>query len=197
MLHDALQYSLRNVARNGSVKMAKDKEEKYTMQEMADILKVNKTTVYRYLKKKKIIPATVKSNTNYYAATVLQQLKKHFNADTTMNTGPKSANDKLIEALQQQVHSLQDELQSEKFRSDKALDAKDRQIDELNARLRESHQLQLGLQKKLKMLPELKETTVVTDNDVSEEDSSEDAESSPKQDSKEGFWHRFFGKKTT
>lgn len=196
-MHDVLQYSLRNIAGNGSVEMAKGKEKKYTMQEMADILKVNKTTVYRYLKKKKIIPATVESNTNYYTATVLQQLKKHFSADTTTNTGSKSANDKLIEVLQQQVHRLQDELQNEKFRSDKALDAKDRQIDELNARLRESHQLQLGLQKKLKMLPELKETTVVTDNAVSEEDSSEDAESSPKQDSKEGFWHRFFGKKNT
>ena len=177
--------------------MANGKEKKYTMQEMADVLKVNKTTVYRYLKKKKIAPATVESNTNYYNATVLQQLKKHFSVDATMNTSSKSANDRLIEVLQQQVHSLQEELQNEKFRSDKALDAKDRQIDELNSRLRESHQLQLGLQKKLKMLPELKETTVVADNDVSEEGNNENAESNLKPDSKEGFWHRFFGKKAT
>ena len=44
-------------------------------------------------------------------------------------------------------------IQSIQCRNDKALDAKDKQIDELNNRLRESHQLQLGLQEKLKMLP--------------------------------------------
>lgn len=165
------------------------------MQEMADILKVNKTTVYRYLKKKKIAPAMVESNTNYYNATVLQQLKKHFNADTTVNMVSKSANDRLIEVLQHQVQSLQEELQNEKIRSDKSLDAKDRQIDELNSRLRESHQLQLGLQKKLKMLPELQEASIVADNDVPKKDNSEDTESNSKSNSKEGFWHRIFGKK--
>ena len=46
--------------------MVNPKDKTYTMQEMADILKVNKTTVYRYLKKKNIAPATVKSNTNHY-----------------------------------------------------------------------------------------------------------------------------------
>ena len=132
--------------------MANNKDKTFTMQEMADILKVNKTTVYRYLKKEKISPATIESNTNYYSATVMQQLKNHFKVDEIRNNALKSPNDKLIETLQNQVQSLQEELRDEKFRSDKALEAKDRQIEELNNRLKESHQLQLGLQKKLEMI---------------------------------------------
>ena len=111
--------------------MAKPKNKSYTMQEMADILKVNKTTVYRYLKKNNITPATIKSNANHYDATVLQQLKKHFKASDTTNV-TKSANDRLIETLQQQVQSLQEELKGEKIRADKQAEAKDRQIDALN-----------------------------------------------------------------
>lgn len=177
--------------------MGKAKDKTYTMQEMADNVGVNKTSVYRFLKKENIAPAMTKGNTNFYNATTMQRLKNHFKKGDNKAKTSKPSNDLLIETLQQQVKSLQEELSEEKSRSDKALSAKDTQIDELNSRLQESHQLQLGLQKKLKMLPELKETTVVTDNAVSEEDSSEDAESSPKQDSKEGFWHRFFGKKNT
>lgn len=55
--------------------MSVNSSKKYTMQEMADILKVNKTTVYRYLKKERIDPATVVSNTNYYDAMILKRLK--------------------------------------------------------------------------------------------------------------------------
>lgn len=191
--------SLRNIAKNEGAMVTENKDKYYTMQEMADVLEVNKTTVYRYLKKEHISPATVESNTNHYSATVLQQLKKHFKTDGTGSSTPKTANDRLIETLQQQVQSLQEELRDEKFRSDKALDAKDRQIDDLNERLKESHQLQLGLQKKLEMLPEPNETTIVASNDDVEEGNNDNGksdvpESSPEQNSRPGFWQRLFGK---
>lgn len=133
--------------------MSVNSSKKYTMQEMADILKVNKTTVYRYLKKERIDPATVASNTNYYDAMILKRLKKHFNVSENKKHRSESSHELLIETMQQQIMSLQEELSTEKSRNDKALEAKDKQIEELNNRLRESHQLQLGLQEKLKMLP--------------------------------------------
>lgn len=145
--------SLRNIARNGDIIMSVNSSKKYTMQEMADILKVNKTTVYRYLKKERIDPATVASNTNYYDAMILKRLKKHFNVSENKKHRSESSHELLIETMQQQIMSLQEELSTEKSRNDKALEAKDKQIEELNNRLRESHQLQLGLQEKLKMLP--------------------------------------------
>lgn len=152
------------------------------MQEMADILKVNKTTVYRYLKKKSIAPATVKSNTNHYNATVLQQLKKHFKASDTANVA-KSANDRLIETLQLQVQSLQEELREEKVRADKQAEAKDRQISALNDRLQEAHQLQLGLENQLKMLPNKKVVEGETTDSEAKEDNTE------KNATHKSWWH--------
>lgn len=162
--------------------MAKPKNKSYTMQEMADILKVNKTTVYRYLKKNNITPATIKSNANHYDATVLQQLKKHFKASDTTNV-TKSANDRLIETLQQQVQSLQEELKGEKIRADKQAEAKDRQIDALNDRLQEAHQLQLGLEKQLKMLPSKNVVEgEATDSEIKEDNTEKNA-------THKSWWH--------
>lgn len=162
--------------------MVNPKDKTYTMQEMADILKVNKTTVYRYLKKKNIAPATVKSNTNHYNATVLQQLKKHFKVSDTANVA-KSANDRLIETLQRQVQSLQEELREEKVRADKQAEAKDRQISALNDRLQEAHQLQLGLENQLKMLPNKKVVEGETTDSEAKEDNTE------KNATHKSWWH--------
>ncbi|OJI11589.1 hypothetical protein BJI45_00860 [Limosilactobacillus reuteri] len=101
--------------------------------------------------KEGIAPATTKRNTNLYNATTLQRVKEHFSKKNSNNSEKKAPNDLLIETLRQQVSSLQNELINEKSRSDKALIAKDKQIDDLNARLAESHQLQLGLQKELEI----------------------------------------------
>ncbi|KPD33473.1 hypothetical protein AN404_06795 [Pediococcus acidilactici] len=177
--------------------MTNKKEKDYTMQEMADILNVNKTTVYRFLKKQSIAPAMVKSNTNYYSATTMQHLKKHFNASDSKEQKSKTSNELLIETLQQQVASLQEELSEEKSRNDKALDAKDKQIYELNNRLRESHQLQLGLQEKLKMLPGSDKQLVdgeTTDTSNTSATTKEEKGNVNKQKSpKKGLWQRLFG----
>lgn len=192
VLQNSLLKSLRNIARNEDIIMSVNSSKKYTMQEMADILKVNKTTVYRYLKKESIDPATVASNTNYYDATVLKQLKKHFNVSDNKEHHSESSHELLIETMRQQIMSLQEELSTEKERNDKALEAKDKQIDELNNRLRESHQLQLGLQEKLKMLPNPDKHVV--DGEASDTSNVTNEEKDSKQKSpKKGLMHWLFG----
>lgn len=187
--------SLRNIARNGDIIMSVNSSKKYTMQEMADILKVNKTTVYRYLKKERIDPATVASNTNYYDAMILKRLKKHFNVSENKKHRSESSHELLIETMQQQIMSLQEELSTEKSRNDKALEAKDKQIEELNNRLRESHQLQLGLQEKLKMLPNPDKHVVDGETtDTSNTSTVTNEENDSKQKSpKKGLLHWLFG----
>lgn len=193
---------LRNIARNGDIIMSVNSSKKYTMQEMADILKVNKTTVYRYLKKERIDPATVASNTNYYDAMILKRLKKHFNVSENKKHRSESSHELLIETMQQQIMSLQEELSTEKSRNDKALEAKDKaleakdkQIEELNNRLRESHQLQLGLQEKLKMLPNPDKHVVDGETtDTSNTSTVTNEENDSKQKSpKKGLLHWLFG----
>ena len=58
--------------------MPESKEKLYTMQEMADEIGINKTTVYRYIKKNNIADAMIQGNTNYYSAMTMKRLKKHF-----------------------------------------------------------------------------------------------------------------------
>lgn len=161
------------------------------MQEIASLVGVNKSTVYRYLSKEGIAPATTKRNTNLYDASTMQQLKKHFNKDNTNNSEKKSANELLIETLQQQIASLKKELTNEKVRNDKALMAKDKQIDELNTRLAESHQLQLGLQKELEVHKDDSTQLVLDGQTVSKTNSSESKEKAPEHH-KKGFWSNLF-----
>lgn len=112
------------------------------MQEIANILKVNKSTVFRQLKKDNIEPAMKEGNTNYYDAIVLQQLKQHFQAT---NKEP-SKRDLLVETLQQQVAQLQQELEKERVRSDKQLHEKDKQIESLHKLMDQNQQLLLNEQ---------------------------------------------------
>ncbi|CUR43547.1 hypothetical protein LRLP16767_LRLP167_01346 [Limosilactobacillus reuteri] len=176
------------------------KDKMYTMQEMAEKLRVNKTTVYRYLKKQDIAPATTKSNTNLYDATVLQRLKKHFNSHNNSNEPKKSANEQLIASLQQQVTDLKSELADEKKRSDKALQMKDDQINALNKLMDQNQQLLLNTQEENKRLLSLnppKEKTV-RDGNFRESKQSQDKKDNPvenrKSPKKKSFLGKLFGK---
>ncbi len=120
----------------------------YTMQEIADTLGVNKSSVFRYLKKENIAPATKEGNTNYYDATTLQHLKQHFKT----NNSKETKKDLLIETLQQQIKHLQEELNTEKDRNDKQLQVKDNQIKNLHKLLDQSQQLILNAQEENKKL---------------------------------------------
>ena len=66
--------------------MSKANSKYYTMQEMAGKVGVNKSTVYRYLLKEGIAPATTKRNTNLYNATTLQRVKEHFSKKNSNNS---------------------------------------------------------------------------------------------------------------
>lgn len=178
----------------GELIMSKANSKYYTMQEMAGKVSVNKSTVYRYLLKEGIAPATTKRNTNLYNATTLQRVKEHFIKKSSNNFEKKVPNDLLIETLRQQVSSLQNELINEKSRSDKALIAKDKQIDDLNARLAESHQLQLGLQKELEIHKDSDSSNhlVLDGQTVTKTNYSKSEEKKPPEGSKKGFWSKLF-----
>lgn len=178
----------------GELIMSKTNSKYYTMQEMAGKVGVNKSTVYRYLLKEGIAPATTKRNTNLYNATTLQRVKEHFSKKNSNNSEKKAPNDLLIETLRQQVSSLQNELINEKSRSDKALIAKDKQIDDLNARLAESHQLQLGLQKELEIHKDSDSSNhlVLDGQTVSKTNYSKSEEKKTPEGSKKGFWSKLF-----
>lgn len=45
------------------------------MQNMADLIGVNKSSVYRFLKKENISPTIVQNNTQYYSSIALQRVK--------------------------------------------------------------------------------------------------------------------------
>ena len=178
----------------GGVVMSDDQDKLYTMQEIADNIGVNKTTVYRYIKKNNIANAMIQGNANYYDATVMKRLKKHFGKENARHEERKTLNEQLIETLQQQIKELQQELNNEKNRSDKALLAKDKQIGELNARLKESHQLQLGLQKKLRILPDKSNSPVVeadAQEIINQEPNNE--ENTKEETHKKSFWKKIFG----
>lgn len=178
----------------GELIMSKTDSKYYTMQEMAGKVGVNKSTVYRYLLKEGIAPATTKRNTNLYNATALQRVKEHFSKKNSNNSEKKAPNDLLIETLRQQVSSLQNELINEKSRSDKALIAKDKQIDDLNVRLAESHQLQLGLQKELEIHKDSDSSNhlVLDGQTVSKTNYSKSEKKKTPEGSKKGFWSKLF-----
>ena len=98
----------------GGVVMSDDQDKLYTMQEIADNIGVNKTTVYRYIKKNNIANAMIQGNANYYDATVMKRLKKHFGKENARHEERKKLNEQLIETLQQQIKELQQELNNEK-----------------------------------------------------------------------------------
>ena len=113
----------------------------YSITDMSKKLGVNRSSVFRTIKKKNIAPVTTKGNKNLYSATVLQQLKKHFNTD---NKPKRSATDELITTLQQQIIDLKQELNEEKIRADKQLAEKDNQIKGYQKLLDQNQQLLLN-----------------------------------------------------
>lgn len=116
------------------------------MQEIADFIGVNKSSVYRFLRKENIKPATTRNNTQYYSAIAMQSVKKHFQANRTSEK--KYPRDLLIESLQQQVAELKKELSEEKVRADTQLAEKDKQIQGYQKLIDQSQQLLLNEQNK-------------------------------------------------
>ncbi|HJG16168.1 hypothetical protein ACLUXW_08230 [Limosilactobacillus reuteri subsp. suis] len=119
---------------------------KYTMQNMADLIGVNKSSVYRFLKKENISPTIVQNNTQYYSSIALQRVKKHFNTTHTNSNERVDNRDLLINSLQQQIKDLKAELSEEKVRADAQLAEKDKQIIGYQKLVDQSQQLLLNEQ---------------------------------------------------
>lgn len=126
--------------------MVKSSKDSYTMQEIADLMGVNKSSVYRFLRKENIKPATIRNNTQYYSAIAMKNVRRHFQA--TRNSERKDAHDLLLESLQQQVIDLKKELAEEKVRADTQLAEKDKQIRGYQKLVDQSQQLLLNEQNK-------------------------------------------------
>lgn len=129
----------------------------YSITEMGEILEVNRSSVFRVLKKENVAPATTKGNKNLYDATVLQQLKKHFNNDSLRTK--ESPTDQLISALQQQINDLRKELSETKKQSNEQLARKDEQISGYQKLLDQNQQLLLNEQNK-----KISSTTIPKEN---------------------------------
>lgn len=119
----------------------------YSITEMSEILEVNRSSVFRVLKKENVAPATTKGNKNLYDATVLQQLKKHFSNDNSKET-KNSPTAQLIAALQQQINDLRKELSETKRQANEQLARKDEQISGYQKLLDQNQQLLLNEQNK-------------------------------------------------
>lgn len=119
--------------------------ELYSITDMSKVLGVNRSSVFRIIKKQNIAPATTKGNKNLYSATVLHQLRKHFSTDDKAKQSPTN---ELITMLQQQINDLNKELREEKTRADKQLAEKDKQIKVYQKLLDQNQQLLLNEQNK-------------------------------------------------
>lgn len=122
------------------------KHKYYSITEMGEILEVNRSSVFRVLKKENIAPATAKGNKNLYDATVLQRLKKHFGNGNSR--AKESPTDQLIAALQQQINDLRKELSETKRQANEQLARKDEQISGYQKLLDQNQQLLLNEQNK-------------------------------------------------
>lgn len=89
-----------------------------TVPEIADILKINKLRVYRYIKKESIDPADTVKGVQYFDDTAQKAIIKHFEsiddtttdkADTSNDTGDTSADISDIEALKDDIIKRQDD----------------------------------------------------------------------------------------
>lgn len=163
----------------------------YTMLEMAKIAGTSKSTVYRTIKEKHIKPTKHKGQSNLYDEAVLKLVISKIEEDSVSHDPVQRIS---IETLQKQ------------------LEAKDKQIDQLNEQLRmaqinlsQSQQLQLKQAEQIKRLEAPQEPTgaiVSASNGKDTEESTQDGKTSHRtneddqgKDPKRSLWARIFGKK--
>lgn len=163
----------------------------YTMLEMAKIAGTSKSTVYRTIKEKHIEPTKHKGQSNLYDEAVLKLVISKIEEDSVSHDPVQRIS---IETLQKQ------------------LEAKDKQIDQLNEQLRmaqinlsQSQQLQLKQAEQIKRLEAPQEPTgaiVSASNGKDTEESTQDGKTSHRtneddqgKDPKRSLWARIFGKK--
>lgn len=179
------------ISRIEMLQLSERKEETlYSQTQIASKLKISQSTVTRLLKKNGIKPVKTKGKSKLYSDEQIDNLnlsilhqkekyrKNYDNSDISI-------------FLQKEISKLHDENEKLEKNYSEQLKAKDKQINDLNKRLEEAHKLQLGLEQKLKMLPDSSsEKTVV---DAKAVDAKENPDKSPQKTNKRGFWSRLFG----
>lgn len=162
------------------------KDKLYSQTQLAKELKVSQSTITRLIRDSGIKPTKTIGKKKLFSKDQLKILRlssferKKDNAQNVSNSG-------LSIFLQEEIKRLHEENEKLTERYTEQLKAKDKQIDDLNERLSESHKLQLGLENQLKMLPEATQEPEKTE----ETNIVEENKKAPKP-GKKGFWGRIF-----
>lgn len=172
--------------------MSENKKEEmlYSQTQIASNLKISQSTVTRLLKKNGLRPVKIKGKAKLYSKDQIETLNLSILQQKERHNQNYDNNDISI-FLQKEISKLHNENERLEKNYSEQLKAKDKQINDLNERLEESHKLQLGLEQKLKMLPDSSpEKTVVEAHTI---EAKENSKEPSKDTSKKGFWSRIFG----
>lgn len=163
------------------------KDKLYSQTELANKLKVSQSTITRLIKESGINPAKTEGRKKLYSEDQIKLLQ--VSSFERKKDEPKHVDSTNLSIfLQDEIKRLHEENDKLVERYTEQLNAKDKQIDDLNERLSESHKLQLGLEQQLKMLPEAH----VPPQEPVEGNSTRDTKKAPKTE-KKSFWRKIFG----
>lgn len=167
----------------------KDREERlYSQTQLAKELKVSQSTITRLIRDSGIKPTKAVGKKKLFSKDQLKAL--HLSSfERKKNSNKTIDNSGLSIFLQEEIKRLHEENEKLTERYTEQLKAKDKQIDDLNERLSESHKLQLGLENQLKMLPEATQEPQTKESETVVEENKKAPESE-----KRGFWSRIFNK---
>ena len=164
------------------------KEKLYSQTQLSKELKVSQSTITRLIRDSGIEPTKTIGRKKLYSEDQLKILRlSSFERKKDTHEVPNSNG--LSVFLQKEIKRLHEENEKLTERYTEQLKAKDKQIDDLNERLSESHKLQLGLENQLKMLPETTQESQTQESETIVEETKK----APKSE-KKGFWSRIFNK---
>lgn len=164
------------------------KENLYSQTQLSKALKVSQSTITRLIRDSGIEPTKTIGRKKLYSEDQLKILRL-LSFERKKDTHEVPNNNGLSVFLQEEIKRLHEENEKLTERYTEQLKAKDKQIDDLNERLSESHKLQLGLENQLKMLPETTQESQTQESETVVEETKK----APKSE-KKGFWSRIFNK---
>lgn len=185
---------MRNNAQK-EVKSMDDKSTLLTISAMAAKLKVNRSSVYRFIEANNISPVLQTGKTRFYDVQTLDKLKKHFEmsvktgSEKKMNEAHPSGSNELITSLKDQIAQLK---QSNEIFNEQ-LKVKDAQIAALQSNLSKNQELlDHNQQLLLASQNEKKELQYQHDDKTSKKGEFKEvneAEKKEKSSNKKRWWH--------
>lgn len=158
------------------------KDRMYSQTELAKKMKVSQATVTRIIRENGVKPIRIEGRKKLYSSNQLEKL--HLSSfERKKDTNETVDNNDFLIFLQKEIKRLHEENETLTERHIEQLRSKDKQIDDLNERLSEAHKLQLGLERQLKMLPEVAQESPNYERNVTEK---------IKKTPKRFFWSKFF-----